>query len=143
MADYSPHRPHPSGRGWDAGCSTRQGPRKCRANTSRAQEPRLVSHLSGDEGGDETGCSTPGRRPHRIRSFDETEALAQCLAGELLAVEGPALRELLRPGKGPATGSNPASRTSCEATWTARASSPAIGIAIGSPARCASFTKLV
>src|SRR6266404_1405729 len=100
MADYSPHRPHPSGRGWDAGCSTRQGPRKCRANTSRAQEPRLVSHLSGDEGGDETACSTPGRRPHRIRSFDETEALAQCLAGELLAVEGPALRELLRPGKG-------------------------------------------
>src|SRR5207247_3464793 len=100
MADYSPHRPHPSGRGWDAGCSTRQGPRKCRANTSRAQEPRLVSHLSGGEGGDETGCSTPGRRPHRIRSFDETEALAQCLAGELLAVEGPALRELLRPGKG-------------------------------------------
>src|ERR1700751_1817446 len=100
MADYSPHRPPPSGRGSDAGCSKRQGPRKCRANTSRAQEPRQVSHLSGDEGGDETDCWTPGRRPHRIPSSGETEALAQCLAGELLAVKGPALRELLRPGKG-------------------------------------------
>src|SRR5947209_420364 len=100
MADYSPRQPRPSGRGSDGGCSTRQGPRKCRTSTSRAQEARLVSHLSGGEGGDETGCSTPGRRSHRIRSLDETEALAQCLAGELLAVEGPALRELLRPGKG-------------------------------------------
>src|SRR5207247_5858697 len=99
MADYSPRRPHPSGRGWDAGCSTRQGPRRCRANTSQAQEPRLVSHLSGGEGGDEKGCWTPGRRPHRNPSFGETEALAQCLAGELLAVKGSALRELLRPGK--------------------------------------------
>src|SRR6476646_618008 len=100
MADYLPRRPHPSDRGSDAGCSTRQGPRKCRANTSRAQEPRQVSHVSGDEGGDETGCWTPERRPHQIPSFGETEALAQCLAGELLAVKGSALRELLRPGKG-------------------------------------------
>src|SRR5215469_8511805 len=100
MADYSLRRPRPSGRGSDAGCSTTQGPRKCRANTSRAQEARLVSHLSGGEGCDETGCWTPWRRPHRIRSFDETEALAQCLAGELLSIEGPALRKLLRPGKG-------------------------------------------
>src|SRR5207244_8566484 len=100
MADYSPRRPRPSDRGSDAGCSTRQGPRKCRTSTSRAQEARLVSHLSGGEGGDEPGRWKAGRRPHRIRSFDETEALAQCLAGELLAVEGAALRELLRPRKG-------------------------------------------
>src|SRR5215813_3755555 len=100
MADYSPHRPRPSGRGWDAGCSTRQGPRKCRTSTSRAQEARLVSHLSGGEGADETGCWTPGRHPHRIPSFGKTEALAQSLAGELLAIKGTALRELLRPGKG-------------------------------------------
>src|SRR5262249_33287949 len=100
MPDYPPRRPRPSGRGSDAGCSTRQGPRKCRTSTSGAQEARLVSHLSGGEGGDETGCWKPGRRPHRIRSFDQTEALAQCLPGELLAVEGPALRELLRSGKG-------------------------------------------
>src|SRR5215471_1871412 len=100
MADYSPHPPRPSGLGSDAGYSTRQAPRKCRTSTSRAQEARLVSRLSGCEGGDEHRCWTPERRPHWIRSFDETEALAQCLAGELLAVEGPALRELLRPGKG-------------------------------------------
>src|SRR5262249_56206127 len=100
MADYSPRRPRPSDRGSDAGCSTRQGPRKCRTSTSRAQEARLVSHLSGGEGGDETGCWTPGRHPHRIPSFGKTEALAQSLAGELLAIKGTALRELLRPGKG-------------------------------------------
>src|SRR5258707_3741846 len=100
MADYSPRRPRPSDRGSDAGCSTRQGPRNCRSSTSRAQEARLVTHLSGGEGGDETGCWTPWRRLHRIPSFGETEALAQSLAGELLAIKGAALRELLRPGKG-------------------------------------------
>src|SRR5262249_25649195 len=100
MADYSPRRPRPSDRGSDAGCSKRQARRKCRTSASRAQEARLVSHLSGGEGGDETGCWTPGRRPHRIPSFGETEALAQNLAGELLAIKGAALRELLRPGKG-------------------------------------------
>src|SRR5260221_9449331 len=100
MADYLPRRPRPSDRGSDAGCSTRQGPRKCRTSTSRAQEARLVSHLSGGEGGDETRCWTPWRRPRRIPSFGETEALAQSIAGELLAIKGAALRELLRPGKG-------------------------------------------
>src|SRR5260221_310600 len=100
MADYSPRRPRPSDRGSDAGCSTRQGPRKCRTSTSRAQEARLVSHLSGGEGGDETGCWTPWRRLHRIPSFGETEALPQALAGKLLAIKGAARRKLLGPGKG-------------------------------------------
>src|SRR5437588_12612781 len=98
MADYSPRQPRPSGRGSDAGCSTRQGPRKCRTSTSRAQEARLESHVSGGEVGDETGCWTPWRRPHRMPSFGETEALVQSLAGWLLAIKGAALRDLVRPG---------------------------------------------
>src|SRR5258705_11645218 len=100
MADYSPRRPRPSDRGSDAGCSTRQGPRKCRTSTTLAQEARLVSHLSGDEGGDETGCWTPWRRLNRIPSFGATESLAQSLAGELRAIRGASLPELLRPAKG-------------------------------------------
>src|SRR6266404_7749066 len=101
MADYSPRQPRPSGRGSDGGCSTRQGPRKCRTSTSRAQEARLVSHLSGGEGGDETGCWTPWRRLHRIPSFGETEALAQSLAGELLAIKGAACANFFARARGP------------------------------------------
>src|ERR1700730_6597106 len=101
-----------------------------------------INYISAEEGaardtapGDfATACSTPGRRPHRIRSFDETEALAQCLAGELLAVEGPALRELLRPGKGHCHRLEPCIAPRGPGRLAAG------GIAIGSPARGASFS---